>query len=182
MTGTFAPWLSAHHLSLHRSVVRHRPSPAPASPRLGAHERVLVREAAEDGTQCVGTDRAIYWRTQEADCQWSRASWSSIDRVGWQRATKTLTLMASPASIALKFAGHPRLPGFAAERVCAVHVMRRQVQLSESCAITFDAARDPESGGVAWTVAYGPGCDTDDPAVVGAMDEAMHEMRSQAGC
>lgn len=181
MTGTLTPWLTAHHLWLHRGA-DHHPRPVPTSPRLAPHERVLVRDTSDDGTECVATDRAFYWRTTDKACQWARLDWSAIDQVGWERATHTLWLHTPPAPLALHFSGHPRLPEFAAERVGAAHVMHRRVQLSDACAATVVAVRDPDSGEIRWSVCFDPACDTGDPAVTGAMDEAMHELRAQTGC
>lgn len=180
MAGTFTPWLTAHHLWLHRAATQ-RPRPAPDSPRLAPHERILVRDTSADGTECVATDRALYWRITDPACQWSRVDWSAIDQVGWERATHTLHLLAAQP-LALRFTGHPRLAELAAERVAAFHVFRRRVSLTPACSVTVTAVRDPDAGTVAWTVCYDPRCDTGDPAVTGAMDEAMHELRSQAGC
>lgn len=181
MSGTVTPWLSAHHLWGRRTEVRHRPSPVPASPHLAAHERALVHDTDDDGIECVATGRALYWRTHDNDCQWTRVGWSTVDQVGWERATHTLRLLA-PHPLELHFAGHPRLPEFAAERVGAAHLMRSRVQLSGSCAATVVAIRDSDSGRVRWSVQFDPSCDTGDPAVTGAMDNALDDLRRQAGC
>lgn len=93
-----------------------------------------------------------------------------------------MTLSLAPTPLELHFAGRPRLAELAAERVGACHLLRRRVQVNDSCAATVAAVRDPDSGDVAWTVCFDPSCDTGDTAVTTAMDEAVHEMRSQAGC
>lgn len=178
MANTVGPWLSAHHLWLHRETAH---QPVPASPRLEPHERALARETSSDGTQCVATDQAIYTRPPGAARQWSRLAWEAVEQVGWERSTHILNLLAGTDQVRLHLAARSRLGGLAAERVGAAHVLHRRVRLNPSCAATVDAVHDA-SGGVTWRVSYDASCDIGDPAVTTAMAEALHQVRAQAGC
>ncbi|MGI8680233.1 MAG: hypothetical protein ACR2LX_16415 [Jatrophihabitans sp.] len=179
MTGTVTPWLSAHHLWTQHTEAALRPGSG--APRLAPHERVLARDRSDDGTECVATDRALHWRSAGPACLWSRVDWSGIDEVGWEDATRTLRVVAAHPLI-LRFQKRPRLAELAAERVAACHVLRRRVRLSDSCAATVVAYRDSDSGAVIWTACFDSTCDTSDPRVTSAMDDTVHQLRSQTGC
>lgn len=173
-----------------------RPSIRPAHPRSQVGEdspqyvrgeKPLLQEAGTDGTDYIATDRALYRREQaSAPLEWIRLAWSQVQAVTWRPEIASMCLElwpdVSPHSLLLPVGGHSRLRGFVQERLTACQVARHQVQLGDGRTALLTAQRDLITGLVGWTVGLGPGCDATDPALLGEVDRAVAELRSQLGC
>ncbi len=155
----------------------------PGGPRLARHERVLLRETADDGAQRVGTDHALYVRgSAAAHVVWTRIGWGEVTSIGWSRTTATMTLQLAHAdgrsAITVPVCAHSKLPEFAAERVTACHVASRRIDISPACTATLSVRRDPAGGQITWLVRL-DGCgERDGPAI----EQAVAEVRAQFGC
>lgn len=157
------------------------------SPQLAQHERVLLRESAADGTEYLGTNHALYHRNPiRAEHGWRRVGWAQVQSVQSSRTSRTVTLRLWPEAacpvVSLRVGEHSRLPGFATERVTSCQVTSQQVRITDTCAATMTAQRDPASGDITWTVRLGAGCDRADPELAPAIDDVLGELRAQLGC
>lgn len=170
-------WL-AHHSLRHRNA---------DGPPLGAHEHVLLHEAAGLGTEQIGTDHALYIRDAATPASgWRRIGWDELAAVSRSRTGGTVTLRTwSPEvnpEVTLDVGERSRLPDFAAERVTACRIASRRVSIVDQCTATMSAHRNPEGGEVTWTVHLDPACNRDDPKLAPAVAGALAELRTQFGC
>lgn len=153
---------------------------------LGRGEHPLLREADSDaGAGYVATERGLYSRAG-GESEWHRIAWIDIAAVDHSQHTRTLTLHPWPAAgstpIQLHVQDRSRLPAFALERVTSCQILTRRVDVTHDCTIAITALREGDSDTVRWLVQLPSGRALDDPALAAAIDRAVQQLRTLAGC
>jgi hypothetical protein len=147
-------------------------------------ERALAATQV-DGEWHVGTDRALYLRT---DSGWHRIPWQRVDQATWDRDTERFVVVevadfGQPQprhEIAMADPG--QLLELVRERVTASILLSRHVPVPGSRGMQVIARRAPVPGGeVDWSVRLAESLDPADPQVVRAVEEALAEARSELG-
>jgi hypothetical protein len=171
---------------LHRPRVSHRAAAARlrAPTTLAIHERILTRDRLADGSDVVGTDRALHMRG--TDSAWRRIGWIDVASAAWSDAASATVLRLWPtgqnASITLQLPIGRNFAAFAAERVSSTQVLCRRVQLTPTSTAHVTALHEPGDEPIIWTVRLDPGCEQHDPHVAAAAAGILAQLRALAGC
>ena len=147
-------------------------------------EHALCRETGPgDAAHYVATERALYHRAAH-ESSWRRIAWVDLAFVELSRTSRALVLRRWPddplPSIELTIAGRSRLPAFAHERIAACQIVIRRVQI-DGASVVITARREPGADATSWTAHVDQRCEPGHPDPA-AVDQAIREIRAQAGC
>jgi len=150
-----------------------------------------VSVPAADGTQVVGSDRALHFGDGET------LAWHQVDQARWLEATNTLEVLTLPSDleparthrVTIPVPG--RLPELVRERVTSSIVVSERLTLSTATArsvgVRIVARRVPDgdgvqaNGGVRWSVIYDDGAPRSDPLLQSAAREAVAALQTRLG-
>jgi hypothetical protein len=150
------------------------------SPPLTDGERVL-RRFRPAGQDLVGSDHALYQRG--ADGRWARFAWADIAVVGWSRVEQAVVLRlwsTWTTGAEIRIAGDAMLAAFVEDRVAAVRVLERHVELEPGVVGTVIAIRDRDDV-VSWQLLLAAR-DPLTPELREIGERVIAEIRGIAGC
>lgn len=155
------------------------PSDARAGLRLEPGERVIAHARTGDGEYVVATDRALHLPGGE------HLGWESIDHAAWKDGRLHVRQLMDPDGDArelhLRLADPHSLPQAVRERVTATIAINRYFRLFGERGVRIVGRRRPGSEAVAWTFAFDPGLDPDDPELRAMAEQALGDLRRQTG-
>lgn len=140
-----------------------------------------MRVAAADGSEVVGTDRALHLGVATV------LAWHQVDRARWARDDHTLEVVTLPTGAApaqtyrVQIPEPGRLPELVRERVTSNILVSERVVLAGRVGARIVARRMPGAEGVRWSVIYDQDDAPVDPDVPAAARDAIASLRSRLG-
>lgn len=186
VSARFWAWAGANRRS---SVQSRRIEPGPELP--GRGERRLIREALPGGGELVASNHALYVHDGDPAVHgWRRIRWADVRAVGRsgarrQESVMTVRLRTPPPgnlTFALRVGPRSRMPDLASHMAASTMIATRRVVMSNAAGVTFVALRDPETGGVAWSIEFERDGDRNDSALQAEVATVLREIRSLMGC